>query len=99
MKGTQWIECSPMVQETWVQSQVCVIPKTLQMVLDTSMLNTQQYKVRIKGKVKQSRKRSSTLLKKEPFGHPRLWSPTLLTFTAKKLLGISKESWKNYFSN
>ena len=28
-----------------------VIPKTLKMVLDTSLLNTQQYKVRIKGKV------------------------------------------------
>ena len=28
-----------------------VIPKTLKMVFDTSMLNTQQYKVRIKGKV------------------------------------------------
>ena len=36
-----------------------VIPKTLKMVLDTSLLNTQQYKVRIKGKVEQSRKRSS----------------------------------------
>ena len=32
------------------------------MVLDTSLLNTQQYKVRIKGKVEQSRERSSTLL-------------------------------------
>ena len=39
----------------------CVIPKTLKMVLDTSLLNTQQYKVRIKGKVEQSRERSSTL--------------------------------------
>ena len=29
------------------------IPKTLKMVLDTSLLNTQQYKVRIKGKVEQ----------------------------------------------
>ena len=29
----------------------CVIPKTLNMILDTSLLNTQQYKVRIKGKV------------------------------------------------
>ena len=29
-----------------------VIPKTLKMVLDTSLLNTQQYKVCIKGKVK-----------------------------------------------
>ena len=28
-----------------------VIPKTLKMVLDTSLLNTQHYKVRIKGKV------------------------------------------------
>ena len=36
-----------------------VIPKTLKMVLDTSLLNTQQYKVRIKGKVKQSKERSS----------------------------------------
>ena len=36
----------------------CVIPKTLKMVLDTSLLNTLQYKVRIKGKVEQSRVRS-----------------------------------------
>ena len=28
-----------------------VILKTLKMVIDTSLLNTQQYKVRIKGKV------------------------------------------------
>ena len=35
--------------------------KTLKMVLDTSLLNTQQYKVRIEGKVEQSRERSSTL--------------------------------------
>ena len=34
-----------------------VIPKTLKMVLDTSLLNTQQYKV----KVEQSRERRSTL--------------------------------------
>ena len=38
-----------------------VIPKTLKMVLDTSLLNTQHYKVRIKGKVEQSRGRSSSL--------------------------------------
>ena len=36
-----------------------VIPKTFKMVLDTSLPNTQQYKVRIKGKVEQSRERSS----------------------------------------
>ena len=38
-----------------------VIPKTLKMVLDTFLLNTQQYKVRIKGKVEQSRERSTAL--------------------------------------
>ena len=32
-----------------------VIPKTQKMVLDASLLNTQQYKVRIKGKVEPSR--------------------------------------------
>ena len=39
-----------------------VIQKTLKMLLDTSLLNTQQYKVRIEGKVEQSRERSSALL-------------------------------------
>ena len=38
-----------------------VIPNTLKMVLDTSLLNTQQFKVHIKGKVEQSRERTSTL--------------------------------------
>ena len=52
------------------------------MVLETSLLNTQHYKVWIKGKVEQSSKRGSTLpntsvqqlLKKKPLGHPPLWS-------------------------
>ena len=38
-----------------------VIPKTLKMELDTTLLNTQHYKVRFKGKVEQSRKWSSAL--------------------------------------
>ena len=38
-----------------------VMPKTLKMVLDTPLLYTQQYKVRIKGKKEESRKRSSAL--------------------------------------
>ena len=38
-----------------------VIPKTQKMVLDTALLNTQHYKVRIKGKVEQSREWSSAL--------------------------------------
>ena len=36
-----------------------VIPKTQKMVFDVTLLNTQHFKVRIKGKVEQSRKRSS----------------------------------------
>ena len=39
-----------------------IIPKTLKMVLDASLINTQQYKVRIKGKVEQFREKSSALL-------------------------------------
>ena len=38
-----------------------VIPKTQKMVLNTSLLNTQHYKVRIKGKVEQSSEMSSAL--------------------------------------
>ena len=37
------------------------IPKTQKMVLDASLLNTQHYKVHIKGKVEQSREKRSTL--------------------------------------
>ena len=38
-----------------------VIPKTQKMLLDSTLLNTQHYKVRIKSKVEQSWKRSSAL--------------------------------------
>ena len=38
-----------------------VIPKTLKMVLDTTLLNTQHYKVQFKGKVEQSWEWSSAL--------------------------------------
>ena len=38
-----------------------VIPKTQKMVLDASLLNTEHYKLQIKGKGEQSRERSSTL--------------------------------------
>ena len=40
---------------------VRVILKTLKMVLNTSLLNTQQYKIRMLGKVKQSREKSCAL--------------------------------------
>ena len=42
-----------------IQGQV--IPKTQKMVLDAALLNTQHYKVRIKGKVEQSKEWSSVL--------------------------------------
>ena len=38
-----------------------VIPKTKKMLLDTALLNTQHYNVRIKGKVEESRERSNDL--------------------------------------
>ena len=38
-----------------------VIPKTQKMVFDATLLNTQHYKERIKGKEGQSRERSSAL--------------------------------------
>ena len=38
-----------------------VIPKTLKIELDTTLLNTQHYKVRFKGKVEQSWEWSSAL--------------------------------------
>ena len=46
-----------MVWETWVQYQVA-----LKMVLDNSLLNTQQYKVRIEGKEEPSWEKSNTIL-------------------------------------
>ena len=47
-------------QKTRVQSRVesC---KNSRIVLDTALLNSQNYKTRIKGEVKQSRKLNSTL--------------------------------------
>ena len=50
-----------MVWETGVQSQVKSYQKLKKMVLDIALLNTQHYKLRIKGKVAQSKEWSSTL--------------------------------------
>ena len=38
-----------------------ILKNTLKMVLDAALLNTKHYKVRSKGKVEQSRERSSAL--------------------------------------
>ena len=54
-----------------------VIPKTLKLVLDTSLLNTQQYKVRIKGKVEKSMERNSAPLRlAKLFKKGAFWSPS-----------------------
>ena len=50
-----------MVRETEVQSQVVSYQKNFKMVLDAALLSAQHYKVRIKGKVEQSREWSSAL--------------------------------------
>ena len=47
--------------ETWVQSLVELYQRLKKMVFDTTLLNTPRYKVKIKGKVEQSRERSSAL--------------------------------------
>ena len=66
-----------------VSIQGRVIPKPQKMVLDATLLSTQHNKVRIKGKLEQSRERSSTNLgvvaiEKEAFGSP---STTVAIFT------------------
>ena len=45
----------------WGSIPGLVTPNTQKMVLDASLLNTQQYKVRIKSKMEQSKERSSAL--------------------------------------
>ena len=55
----QWEDAR--IQQMFFEVLGRVIPKTQKMVLDASLLNTQHYKVRIKGKVEQSRERSSAL--------------------------------------
>ena len=63
-----------------------VIPKTLKMVLDISLLNTQQYKVRIKGEVDQSKERPPLHLGVVAIEKGAFWSPS--TTVAKFLYYI-----------
>ena len=62
------------------------------MVLDTSLLNTQQYKVRIKSKADQSKERSSALplhlgvvaVEKGAFGSPSTMVANFTLFTFRR---------------
>ena len=82
------MECSPIVWKTEVPSQVESYQRLKKMILDATLLNTQHYKVRIEGKVEQFKEWSCAfpytsvlkILKREPSGHSRLRSPTLLIF-------------------
>ena len=58
------------------------IPKTQKMVLDATFLNTQHYKLKIKGKVEQS----SVAIEKGAFG-----SSTLLLYLLKLCLMLTNE--------
>ena len=53
------------------------------MVLDTSMFNTQKYKVRFEGKVEKSRERSNALPYTSAIEKGAFWSPstTVANFT------------------
>ena len=58
-----------------------VIRKILKMILDASLLNTQQYKVRIEGKVEQSKERCSAPLHLGVIAIEKgaFWSPSTRT--------------------
>ena len=56
-----WLSGRVFANSTGDWSSGWVISKTQKVVLDTSLLNTQHYKVRFKVKVKQSKERSSAL--------------------------------------
>ena len=92
-----------MVWETCVQykyDSTCsrVIPKTQKMVLDATLPNTQNYKVRIKDKVEQSLKRSCTLpytvvaIEKETFWSPSTSVVNFLTLSRRLTMHFSDTS-------
>ena len=68
------------------------------MLLDAALLNTQHYKMMIKGKVEQSRERSSSLpyiscvlaIEKGAFGSP---STNVLNITYKVYSAVSNDHW------
>ena len=77
------------------------------MVLDTSFLNTQHYKVRIKGKVEQSRERSSAphtqlgvvAIVKGAFGSPSTKDANFTIYTYSHEQGWENKNNRNIFVN
>ena len=75
-----------------------VIPKTLKMVLDASLLHTQHYKVRIKGKLEQSMERSSAplhlgivVIGKGAFGSPSTTVANFNYLSDEKYISMSEK--------
>ena len=68
-----------MIRETGVQSQVESYQKYKKRVLDVALVNTQHYKVRIKGKVGQYRE-NVIVPSLTPSSRSLLWSITLLIY-------------------
>ena len=83
-----------------------VIPKALKMVLDTYLLNIQQYKVHIKGKVEQSRERSSTLprhlgvvaIEKGAFGSPATKVANFLLIFGYRFFSVLLSASNNFLN-
>ena len=81
-----------------------IIPKTLKMVLDTSLLNTQQYKVRIKSEVEQSRERSIALhlcvvaIEKGAFWSPSITVASFTTFIMVLTVSLGRPLAKIIYS-
>ena len=76
-----------------------VIPKTLKMVLDASLLNTQQYKVRIKGKAIQGKEQHLPLhIAVVPIEKGAFWSPStrVTNFTYFLYIYICIEELRQY---
>ena len=67
-----------------------VIPKTQKMVLDTSLLNTQHYKVRIKGKVEQYREGVAP--------SPTLWCSSYRKVSLRVTLDYGRQLYLLYIS-
>ena len=81
-----------------------VIPKILKMELDSSLFKTKQYKVRIKGKVEQSRGRSSALyifgvvaIEKVAFWSPSTYLLNDTISSAADILFLNK-TWQNFYN-
>ena len=79
---SKWVECLPVVRETWVQSEVASYQRLLKWYLIPPCL-TLSNMLGIKSKVEQSRERTSALLGVVAIEKGTFWSPstTVTNFT------------------